>query len=43
MEIIEKRSEVVMFSFVVYDFSNCAGDTLKLLKAVDRSTRVEFP
>ena len=34
MEITEKRSDVVMFSFVVYDFSSCVDDMLKLLEAV---------
>ena len=33
MEIMEKRSDMVMFSFVVYDFS-CVDDMLKLLEAV---------
>ena len=28
---MKKRSDVVMFSFVVYDFSSCVDDTLKLL------------
>ena len=27
---MEKRSDMVMFSFVVYDFSSCVDDTLKL-------------
>ena len=40
---MEKRSDVVIFSFVVYDFSSCIDDTLKLLGAVGRPTRVELP
>ena len=33
---MEKRSDMIMFSFVVYDVSSCVNDTLKLLEAVGR-------
>ena len=35
MEIVKKRSDVVMFYFV-YDFGSGVDDTLKLLEAVGR-------
>ena len=39
----KKRSNVVVFSFVVYDFSSCVDDTLKLLKAMGRETFQSWP
>ena len=37
VEITKKRNNVVMFSFVVNDFSSCVDDTLKLINPIHKN------